>query len=46
MTEEAEKVLFQDSEYRFKIDAKETLLKKFKGNLPAEFFEKMAFPYQ
>jgi len=43
MTEEAEKVLFQDSEYRFKIDAKETLLKKFKGNLPAEFLKRWLF---
>jgi trigger factor len=43
MTEEAAKVLFQDSEYRFKIDAKDVLLKKFKGNLPGEFLKRWLF---
>jgi trigger factor len=43
MTEEASKVLKQDSEYRFKIDAKEALLKKFKGSLPGEFLKRWLF---
>jgi trigger factor len=43
MTEEASKVLNQDCEYRFKIDAREALLKKFKGNLPSGFLKRWLF---
>jgi trigger factor len=43
MTEEAAKVLKQDSDYRFTIDSKEALLKKFKGNLPGDFLKRWLF---
>jgi trigger factor len=43
MKDEAAKVLVQDSEYRFKIDAKNALLKKFKGNLPGDFLKRWLF---
>jgi trigger factor len=38
--EEASKGLKLDSDYRFNIDVKEILLKKFKGNLPNEFLKR------
>jgi trigger factor len=41
--EEASKGVKQDSEYRFKIDAKEVLIKKFKSNLPKEFLKRWLF---
>jgi trigger factor len=41
--EEASKGVKQDSEYRFKIDAKEALIKKFKSNLPNDFLKKWLF---
>jgi len=37
---EASKGLMLDCEYRFKIDAKEILLKKFKGDLPSAFLKR------
>jgi trigger factor len=40
ISEELEKGLSRDSEYRFTIDAKKALLKKFKFNLPAEFLKR------
>jgi trigger factor len=38
--EEASKGLKLDSEYRFNLDAKETLIKKFKGDLPDAFLKR------
>lgn len=38
--EEAKKGLIQDSDYRFRIDAKDALLKKFKSNLPNDFLKR------
>jgi trigger factor len=38
--EEAKKGLRQDSEYRFVLDVKELLLKKFKSDLPREFLKR------
>jgi trigger factor len=40
ITEELEKGLSRDSEYRFTIDAKAALLKKFKFELPVEFLKR------
>lgn len=40
ISEEASKGLKMDSEYRFKIDAKEVIMKKFKSELPVEFLKK------
>jgi trigger factor len=40
VSEEAKKGLVQDSDYRFRIDAKETLIKKFKSALPNEFLKR------
>lgn len=38
--EEAKKGMLQDSDYRFTIDAKDMLLKKFKSDLPNEFLKR------
>jgi trigger factor len=38
--EDASQVLKQDSEYRFRIDAKETLIKKTRFDLPVEFLKR------
>ncbi len=38
--EEAKTGLLQDSNYRFTLDVKETLLKKFKSELPKEFLKR------
>lgn len=38
--DEAKKGLIQESKYRFSIDAKESLLKKFKSELPREFLKR------
>ncbi len=40
IAEEAKKGLAQDSDYRFRIDVKETLVKKFKQDLPKEFLKR------
>jgi trigger factor len=40
IVEEASKGLKLDSEYRFNIDAKENLIKKFKGDLPNAFLKR------
>lgn len=40
ISEEAVKNLALDSDYRFKIDVKETLIKKFKSELPKEFLKR------
>lgn len=40
MAEEMAKGLINDSEYRFTIDAKDALVKKFKGDLPEEFLKR------
>ncbi|MGD2033526.1 MAG: trigger factor [Bacteroidales bacterium] len=40
IAEEAKKGLANDSEYRFGIDAKEALLRKFKSNLPNDFLKR------
>ncbi len=38
--QEAKKGLIQDSDYRFRIDAKDTLIKKFKSALPNDFLKR------
>ncbi|MCG8699912.1 MAG: trigger factor, partial [Bacteroidales bacterium] len=43
VAEEAKKGLLNDSEFRFKIDTKETLVKKFKKELPVEFLKRWIF---
>jgi trigger factor len=40
IAEEAAKGLKMDSEYRFKIDAKDVLMKKFKSKLPVDFLKR------
>ncbi len=40
ITEEAKKGLVKDSEYRFSIDTKEILLKKFRSSLPNDFLKR------
>ncbi len=40
IAEEAKKNLIRDSEYRFAVDAKEILLKKFKSPLPNDFLKR------
>jgi trigger factor len=40
ISQEAGKGLKMDSEYRFKIDAKDVLMKKFKGNFPVDFLKR------
>lgn len=40
ISEEAAKALVRDSEFRFKIDTKEKMIKKFKGDLPEEFLKR------
>jgi trigger factor len=40
ITEDASNVLKKDSEYRFRLDVKETLIKKTKFDLPAEFLKR------
>ncbi len=43
ISEEAAKGLLNDSEYKFKIDVKDTLIKKFKNKLPDEFLKRWLF---
>jgi trigger factor len=40
ITEEAKKGLAEDSDYRLRIDIKDMLMKKFKGDLPKEFLKR------
>ena len=40
ISEEASKALVRDSEFRFKIDAKEKMVAKFKADLPEEFLKR------
>ncbi len=40
IAEEAKRNLVKDSEYRFAVDAKETLLKKFRSPLPNDFLKR------
>ena len=40
IAEEAKKGLIQDSNYRFRIDAKDALIKKFKSALPNDFLKR------
>ncbi|MBN1949902.1 MAG: trigger factor [Bacteroidales bacterium] len=43
LSEEAKKGTVQDSEYRFRIDVKEILIKKVKFNLPEEFLKRWLY---
>lgn len=43
ISEEAAKGLINDSEYKFKIDVKDSLVKKFKSSLPDEFLKRWLF---
>jgi trigger factor len=43
ISEEAAKGLINDSEYKFKIDVKDSLVKKFKSKLPDEFLKRWLF---
>ncbi len=43
ITEDAAKMLKQESEYRFRIDSKDALLNKFKQDLPSSFLKRWLF---
>ncbi len=43
ISEEASLGLTRDSEYKFKIDVKDSMIKKFKSNLPEEFLKRWLF---
>lgn len=43
LTEEAEQGLLRDSEYKFKLDVKDSLIGKFKKELPTDFLKRWLF---